>query len=101
MTGQVPKWLETQLSQNVDHAQEIALPGVVDQEGQPKIVGKGFVIEREMEVERTDEDNVLWQEQWFVTQSYAHAARQQAALDQKLHRTLQKVHSMRPKIRCH
>lgn len=95
MTGETPGWLQAQISQAT--TQEIVLPELVDQSGQPKVLGEGFVVERTMSYTRADQRIFRWQEQWFVTRSSSLAARQQASLQRRFTRTEQELQRMRAK----
>lgn len=95
MTGDTPAWLQEQISQVA--TQEIVLPEVVDQSGQPKVLGEGFVVIRTMSHIQADQRTFIWKEQWFVTRSHTLTARQQASLQRRLERTARELQRLRPK----
>lgn len=63
MTGETPGWLQEQiaLDSNLAAAQEIVLPEVLDSQGQPKLLGKGFVVTRPMKLTRPDQSLFTWE----------------------------------------
>ncbi|MGB0356248.1 MAG: hypothetical protein ACPGII_09315, partial [Opitutales bacterium] len=79
----------------VNIRKEITSPDLSSEE--LKVLGQGFIIKRKVEKELEDGQKFVWEEQWFVTQSFAHADRQKAALEKRLKGTLNKISSMRPK----
>lgn len=95
MTGETPAWLQTQISQAT--TQELVLPEVMDESGQPKVLGEGFAIRRTMSHIQTDQCTFTWNEQWFVTRSHTLTARQQASLQRRLRRTEEELQRLRPK----
>jgi len=98
MTGETPAWLQGQISQaaNQSAIQEIVLPEVVERNGQPKLLGKGFSVTRRMSCTRPDQSLFTWEEQWFVTRSYTLTERQQATLRRRLSRTEEELRRLRP-----
>ena len=99
MTGETPAWLQAQISQATSQAttQEIVLPEVVDRNGQPKLLGKGFTVTRSMSYIRPDQSLFTWDEQWFVTRSQSLTVRQQASLRRRLTRTEEDLRRLRPR----
>ena len=97
MTGDVPDWLRKQVLDSPVKPQKIYLPGVVDENDQPKAVGQGFVVGRTITAELENGTSHTWHEQWFVTQSFAHAERQRAGLQNRLAKTTKELARMRPK----
>ena len=99
MTGETPAWLQEQISQETNQAatQEIVLPEVLDSNGQPKLLGKGFVVTRSLSYTRPDQSLFTWDEQWFVTRSQSLAERQQASLRRRLTRTEEDLRRLRPR----
>lgn len=95
MTGETPTWLQEQISQAT--TAEIVLSEVVDNSGQAKVLGKGFVVERTMNHTRLDQSIFTWAEQWFVTRSQSLTVRQQASLQRRLERTEEELRRLRPK----
>lgn len=95
MTGETPAWLQAQIDQAT--TQEIVLPEVVDHNGQPKLLGKGFTVTRRMSYTRPDQSLFTWEEQWFVTRSHSLTVRQQASLRRRLERTEEDLRRLRPR----
>lgn len=97
MTGKTPDWLREQVFNQSVEPEKIYLPDVVDKDGQPKAVGQGFVVERTIEEELADGTLYEWEEQWFVSQSFAHAERTKRSLKRRISQTVDKLNSLRPK----
>jgi len=97
MTGQTPDWLREQVLNLPVEPEKIYLPGVFDKDDRPKAVGQGFVVERTIEEELADGTFHEWEEQWFVSQSFAHAERTKHSLKQRVSQTVNKLNSLRPK----
>jgi transposase len=97
MTGDTPTWLRAQVLNPPVEPTKIYLPGVVDKDKQPKAVGQGFVIERTISEQLADGTAHEWTEQWFVSQSFAHAKRAKVSLSRRLSQTVDKLNSLRPK----
>lgn len=64
-TGKIPEELESLVRTPPTTPEEIILSDVKDKRGNPSVVGKGFVIEKEMEC-----DKHIWTERWFVVLSF-------------------------------
>jgi len=77
--------------------EKIYLPGVLDKDNQPRAVGQGFVIERTITEPLSDGSSHEWTEQWFVSQSFAHADRAKSSLKRRLSQSVDKLGSLRPK----
>ncbi len=97
MTGKTPEWLREQVLKPSVEPEKIYLPGVVDKEKKPKAIGQGFAVERTITEELADGTSHQWTEQWFVSQSFAHAERTKASLKRRVWQTVDKLHSLRPK----
>ena len=97
MTGKVPDLLVEWVFEPPAEPEPIYLDGVKDEYGNPRKVGRGFVIEREMQVELESGDTHQWVEQWMVTQSTAHARRQRKALRARLDKATQALKHLKPK----
>ncbi len=94
MTGETPQWLREQIGQA--QTEEIVLAEVVDKFGQPKRVGQGFVVLRQMSHTMAHDLPFIWQEQWFVSQSASLAKKQQAGLERRVARTAEELRHLRP-----
>lgn len=79
MTGEVPGQLRAWVLDPPVCPVEIVLPEVTTADGQPKVVGLGFEVEREMRGQTEDGHQHTWTERWLITRSDAHAQRQQKA----------------------
>jgi len=97
MTGNTPDWLREQVLNPPLKPADIYLPGVVDKAGQPQAIGQGFAVKRTIEEELADGTLHKWEEQWFVSQSFAHAERAKANLRRRVSQTLDKLKRLRPK----
>jgi transposase len=95
MTGDTPQWLQEQVAQA--ELRDIVLPEIVGPSGDPKVVGKGVVVSREMSQPMRQEMRYTWTEQWFVMRSDSLAQRQRARLERQLTRTEQELRRLRPK----
>jgi len=60
------------------------LSDVKDKYGNPSVVGKGFVVEKEMECVRGSSNTHIWTERWFVARSDSHAERQNQSRTKRL-----------------
>ena len=87
MTGETPDLLRQWVLSPPVPVTEIYLPDVTDKNGKPLLVGYGFNMERSMQGTLENGTVHTWTERWLVTQSLAHARRQQTALQEKLTKT--------------
>ncbi len=88
MTGDTPKLLRQWVLAPPVPVQEVYLPDVTDKAGKPLLVVYGFSLERTMQATLADGTRHTWTERWLVTQSLAHARRQQAGLQDRLTKTI-------------
>jgi transposase len=84
MTGEVPTQMREWVFNPPVAPHELCLEGVTDAEGQPVAVGQGFEVTQQMEVRLPEGRHHTWEERWLITQSTAHAQRQQQALQERL-----------------
>lgn len=75
--------------------QEIHLPEIVDEHGQPRPLGEGFVLERSMRVE--SESRHQWQERWLIVQSKSYAETQRKAFLKRLEKAIQELEHLKSK----
>jgi transposase len=87
MTGETPDLLRQWVLSPPISVAEVYLPDVTDKAGKPLLVGYGFGLERSMQCTLEDGTVHTWTERWLVTQSLAHAQRQQASLQDRLTKT--------------
>ncbi len=105
MTGKTPDWLREQVLNPPVEPEKIYLSSEVDQtcpehnrrDDQSKAVGQGFVVERAIEETLVDGTLHKWTEQWFVSQSFAHAERTKHSLKRRVSQTVDKLNSLRSK----
>ena len=97
MTGKRPEWLQKQVLNPPVQPEKIYLPGGLDQHKKPKAIGQGFVVERTLTEKLADGTSHDWTEQWFVSQSFAHAERTKTGLRRRVSQTLDNLHKLRPK----
>jgi transposase len=94
MTGNTPEELKRLVLNLPVKPQEILLDRVTDEKGEePRVVGIGFVVEKEME----EETGFRWMERWMVTRSDAHAVRQKDAFLKRLQKAEEKLNKLKPK----
>jgi transposase len=84
MIGETPGLLRQWVLKPPAPVAEVYLPEVTDKEGNPVLVGYGFSMERSMQCTLEDGTVHTWAERWLVTQSLAHAHRQQKGLQERL-----------------
>lgn len=97
MTGQVPETLRDLVLHPPVTSQPIRLADQVTSEGQPKVVGSGFEVSREMTTTLADGTAYTWTERWLVTRSDALAKRQQQTWQQRLQRAETGLSGLKPK----
>lgn len=82
MTGKTPEWLREQVLNSLSSSEEFYPLDSQDKNIKP--LGQGFCVTREMVHTFEDKTQHSWTEEWFVSQSYAHAQRQMKSLDARL-----------------
>ena len=87
MTGETPDLLRQWVLSPPVPVAEVYLPDVTDKEGKPLLVGYSLSMERLMQCTLEDGAVHTWTERWLVTQSLAHARRQQVGLQKRLTKT--------------
>ena len=95
MTGNIPDHLRQWVQKPPVSVGEIYLPGIVDKEGKPLLVGYGFSLERSMQCKLQDGTVHTWTERWLVTQSLAHAQRQKRSLQDRLTKSVDALNSLK------
>ena len=94
MTGDTPKELKRLVLNPPVEPQEILLEPLTDEKGEePRVVGVGFVVEKEME----DETGHRWTERWIVSRSDAHAERKKRAFLKRLEKTEERLNKLKAK----
>jgi transposase len=92
MTGDVPELLTAWVAEPPDAPQAIVLDAAED----PTPIGQGFVVERTLTATTETGEPQRWTERWLVTQSYAHAQRE----EQRLHAHLTKAEHQLQRLRA-
>jgi len=93
MTGDVPGLLASWVADPPEALQPI----VLDAAEEPKPIGQGFVVERTLTATTESGRQHTWTERWLVTQSYAHAQREEQRLHARLAKAEHKWQRMRAK----
>jgi transposase len=94
-TGDTPAQLRQWVLEPPVPPQEIHLPEIVDEHGQPRPLGEGFVLERSMRVE--SESRHQWQERWLIVQSKSYAETQRKAFLKRLEKAIQELEHLKSK----
>lgn len=97
MTGQVPETLRDLVLNPPTTPEPIALADLSACEGEPKVVGRGFEVSKEMTATLADGTQHPWTERWLVTCSDAHAKRQQHTWQKRLQRAETELSSLKVK----
>ena len=97
MTGEVPDQLRKLVLTPPVKPEPIRLDDVTDEKGEPRKVGRGFIVGKEMVVRLEDGMTHTWTERWLVTQSTSHAQRQQKALQRRLRKTRDELNHLKAK----
>jgi hypothetical protein len=96
MTGKVPEELTSVVSNPPAEVLEIILNDTSGDKEEPAIVGRGFVVEKNLEYGEGD-DKHSWPERWLIVQSYAHGERQRKGLIGRLEKAEKNLESLTPK----
>lgn len=97
MIGEVPEWLREKVLHPPTPPQRVYLQDVTDADGNPRCIGRGFEVERQMSCELADGIQHIWSERWLVLKSVDHARRQREALRSRLNKAVDKLNRMRAK----
>lgn len=97
MTGDTRSQLEALVLNPEQALQEIVLAPKADQDDEDRVVGKGFVVEKQMETRLEDGTGHRWIEQWMVSRSDAHAQRQEKSLQSRLENAEDKLSKLKAK----
>jgi transposase len=97
MTGEVPKTLHQWVFDPAKKARPITLVNVVTSDGKPKVVGRGFEVNKTMSATLQDGTPYTWTERWLVTRSDALAQRRQKTWEKRLQRAQTKLSGMKAK----
>jgi transposase len=77
MTGETPRRVKELVLNPGQTLQDIVLAPKQDQDDDERVVGKGFVVNQQMEARLENGAVHRWQERWMVSCSHAHAQRQE------------------------
>lgn len=103
MTGEVPDQLREWVLDPPVKPAPIRLDDVTDEadwgspKDEPRKVGRGFIVEKKMATQLEDGTIHNWTERWLVTQSTAHAQRQQKVLQARLRKAGDELNHLRAK----
>jgi transposase len=75
----------------------ITLVNVTTDEGEPKVVGSGFEVKKEMTTTLENGTQHTWMERWLVTRSYALAERKQKTWRKRLERAESQLNNLKAK----
>ncbi len=98
MTGETPRHLKELVLSPGQTIQEIVLEPRENQDD-VRVVGKGFVVNKQMEGQLDNGEVHQWQERWMVTCSEAHGQRQKKAFQNRLDKAQSKLSKLKPKTK--
>ena len=97
MTGETPRHINELVLNPGQELQEIVLAPKEDQDDEDRIVGKGFVVDRQMETRLEDGTIHQWRERWMVSRSDAHAQRREKSFQSRLEKAEEKLSKLKAK----
>lgn len=97
MTGYTPRHIEELVLNPEQKLQEIALAPKQDEDEEVRIVGKGFVVDKQMEAQLEDGTSHQWAERWLVSRSDAHAQRRVKSFQSRLDKAENKLSKIKAK----
>jgi transposase len=97
MTGETPRHIEAFVLNPEQALQEIVLAPKQDQDEDVRVVGKGFVVDKQMETRLEDGTNHPWSERWMVSRSDAHAQRREKSFQSRLDKAENKLSKLKAK----
>lgn len=95
MTGETPRHIEKFVLNPEQALQEIVLAPKQDQDEEVRVVGKGFVVDKQMETRLEDGTNHQWSERWMVSRSDAHAHRRKKSFKNRLDKAENKLFKLK------
>jgi len=98
MTGDTPRRVKELVLNPGQTIQEIVLEPKENQDD-VRVVGKGFVVNEQMEVQLENGAVHQWQERWMVSCSEAHAQRQRKSFQNRLDKAQSKLSKLKPKAK--
>ena len=99
MTGKTPRHLKEFVLNPAQALQEIVLAPEQNQDDSARIVGKGFVVNNQMQAQLENGALHQWQERWMVTCSHAHAQRQKKSFQNRLDKAEDKLSKLKPRAK--
>ena len=97
MTGKVPEILEQQVKNPPIAPEPIALAEPPAENGAPRVVGRGFEIEKPVTATLPNGQKQMWTERWLFTQSDALSQREQKTWQKRLQRVETQLTKLKPK----
>jgi len=97
-TGDTPKILKELVLNPPQEPQPIELsPKAGEDDDKTRIVGTGFIIDKQMKAASSDGTVHQWNERWIVSESNAHAIRQKKSFHEKLDKAVGQLDALKPK----
>lgn len=97
MTGETPRHIEDFVLNPEQELHDIVLAPRQDKDDEDRVVGKGFVVDRQMETRLEDGTNHQWSERWMVSRSDAHAQRREKSFQGRLEKAEKKLSKLKAK----
>lgn len=96
MTGDTPKHIKELVLNPPETIQDIVLEPKTGDDA-VRVVGRGFAVNKQLEARLENEESHQWTEQWMVSRSDAHAARQNISFEERLAKALSKLPGLKPR----
>jgi transposase len=97
-TGDTPKVLRELVLNPPHKPQPVEIKPIAGHDdGKPRIVGSGFIVDKQMEAMSDDGTVYQWNERWIVCQSDAHAYRQKKSFYENLDKAMAQLDAIKPK----
>jgi transposase len=97
MTGETPRHIEELVLNPEQELHDIVLAPREDKDDEERVVGKGFVVDKQMEARLEDGTTHQWNERWMVSRSDAHAQRQDKSFQSRLEKAEGKLSKLKSK----
>ncbi len=97
MTGETPRHIEELVLNPEQELQDIVLAPKEDKDDEERVVGKGFVVDKQMETRLQDGATHQWSERWMVSRSDAHSQRQDKSFQNRLEKAEVKLSKLKAK----
>jgi transposase len=99
MTGETPRRVKELVLNPGQTLQDIVLAPKQDHDDEDRVVGKGFVVNQQMEARLENGAVHRWQERWMVSCSDAHAQRQEKSFQSRLDKAEEKLSKLKAKAK--